>query len=161
MLLALILTAAVPQQRWVEMSAGPLLLHEGGRSGLGTGPLVRLDAGYQLWDRVAAELWLSGALQNAPMGAPGDSAILAAGVGSRVLLTRLDAEGRLNLWAHLGAGFGALAAGDGASGPTGFGGALISFQPFVRRFQLGVEMDAVAYRKAFGVAVLPSLRCTF
>ena len=161
MLLALILAAATPQQPWVEMSAGPVLLHQTGRAGLGSGPLVRLDLGYPLSDRAAAEVWLSGAVESAPLGTPGDRAIVAAGAGGRFLLTRLDAEGKLGLWAHAGAGWGAQAAGDGAPGPTGFAGALLSFQPFVKRFQLGLEVDALAYRKAWGAAVLPSLRCTF
>ena len=43
----------------------------------------------------------------------------------------------------------------------GFGGALLTFQPFLARFTLGLEADAVAWRTALGMAVLPSLRCTF
>jgi hypothetical protein len=163
MLLAvsLLMAAASAQQPWVEMSAGPVLLHESGRAGIGTGPLLRIDLGYPLSDRAAAEAWLSGTLESAPMGSPGDRAILGAGAAGRFLLTRLDGEGKVGLWAHAGAGWGALAAGTGTSGATGFAGALISFQPFIRRFQLGLEMDAVAYRRAFGIAVMPSLRCTF
>lgn len=161
MLLALLLAAAAPPQPWVEMSAGPVLLHESGRAGVGSGPLLRLDLGYPLSERAAGELWLSGAVERAPRGSPGDRAIVGAGAGGRFLLTRLDAEGKLGLWAHAGAGWGALAAGDGVPGPTGFAGALLSFQPFVKRFQLGLEVDAVAYRKAFGAAILPSLRCAF
>jgi hypothetical protein len=33
------------------------------------------------------------------------------------------------------------------------------WQPFVRRFAVGLEVDAVAVRSGFGFAVLPSLRC--
>ena len=161
MLFALLIAAAVPQQPWVEMSAGPVFLHQSGRAGGGSGPLLRLDLGYAIQENLAAELWLSGALESAPLGSPGDSAIVAAGAGGRILLTRLDAEGKVGLWAHAGGGWGALAAGEGASGPTGFAGALVTFQPFLKRFQLGVEMNAVAYRHAIGAAVLPSLRCTF
>ena len=162
MLLALLLiAAATPQQPWVEMSAGPVLLHESGRAGVGSGPLVRLDLGYPLSERVAGELWLSGAVENAPRSSPGDRAIVAAGAGGRLLVTQLDADGKLGLWAHAGAGWGAQAAGDGVPGPTGFAGALLSFQPFVKRFQLGLEGDVVAYRHAYGFAVLPSLRCSF
>jgi hypothetical protein len=161
MLLALLLAAATSPQPWVEMSAGPMMLHESGRAGFGTGPLVRLDLGYPLSDRVAAELWLSGAMESAPLGSPGDSAIASAGAGGRLLLSRLDHDGKVGLWAHAGAGWGAPAAGDGSSGPTGFAGALVSFQPFLKRFQLGLEADAVAYRKVFGAAIMPSLRCTF
>jgi len=156
-ILALLLAAAAPQQPWVEISAGPVFLHEQGRSGLGDGPLLRLDLGYPLSDRAAGELWLSGAMESAPLGSPGDRAIVGAGAGGRFLLTRLDGEGKLGLWAHAGAGWGAQAAGGGAPGPTGFAGALLSFQPFVKRFQLGLDADAVAYRKAIGLAVLPSL----
>ena len=161
MLLALIIAAVAPPQPWVEMSAGPVFLHESGRAGIGSGPLVRLDLGYPLSERAAGELWLSGAMETAPLGTPGDRAIVAVGAGGRFLLTRLDTEGKLGLWAHAGAGWGAQAAGDGAPGPTGFAGALLSFQPFVQRFQLGLEGDVVAYRKAYGLAVLPSLRCSF
>ena len=161
MLLALLIAAATPQQPWIEMSAGPVLLHESGRAGIGNGPLVRLDLGYPLSERAAGEVWLSGAVESAPLGSLGDRAIVAAGAGGRLLLSRLDADGKLSLWAHVGAGYGAQAAGDGAPGPTGFAGALLAFQPFVKRFQLGLEGDVVAYRQAFGLAVLPSLRCAF
>ena len=162
MLFALLIAAVTPQQPWVEMSAGPAFLHQSGKSGVGSGPLLRLDLGYPFQeDRLAAELWLSGNLQNAPMGSPGDSAIVAAGAGGRILMARLDSEGKVGLWAHAGGGWGAVAAGDGAPGPTGFAGALVTFQPFLKRFQLGAELDAVAYRHAIGAAVLPSLRCTF
>lgn len=162
MLLAMLIAAATAQQPWVEMSAGPVVLHESGRAGLGTGPLVRMDLGYPVTQRLAAEVWLSGTLEAAPMGAPGDRAILGAGGGGRFLLRRFGDESKLGLWAHVGAGWGALAAGDGApAGPTGFAGALLSFQPFVKRFELGLEVDAVGYRKTIGAAVLPSLRCAF
>lgn len=161
MLLALLIAAAAPQQPWVEMSAGPVFLHESGHGGVGSGPLLRLDLGVQVTERLAGEIWLSGALESAPLGAPGDRAILGAGAGGRFLLSRLDAEGKLGLWAHAGAGFGASAAGGGGAGPTGFAGALLSFQPFVKRFQLGLEADVIAERRAFGIAVLPSLRCAF
>lgn len=161
MLLALLLAAAAPQQPWIEMSAGPALLHESGRAGLGTGPLVRIDLGYQLWDRAAAEVWLSGAMESAPMGSPGDEAIVGGGAAGRFLVSRLDSEGKLGFWAHFGAGLAAQAAGSGPSGPTAFAGGLVSFQPFVKRFQLGLELDALAYRHAVGFAALPSLRCAF
>jgi hypothetical protein len=161
MLLALLIAAAAPQQPWVELSAGPLVLHQSGRSGLGSGPLVRLDLGYQLHERAAVELWLSGAVESAPLGAPGDHAILGAGAGGRLLVVRLDSEGKLGLWAHGGAGWGASPGGDGAPGPQGFGGAMLSFQPFVKRFQLGFEVDVLAYKHALGVPLLPSLRATF
>jgi hypothetical protein len=157
MLLALLLAAAP----WVEMSAGPVFLRESRRAGLGSGPLLRLDLGVPLGERAAAEAWLSGALERAPMAAPGDSALLGAGAGGRLLIVRLDAEGKLGLWAHAGAGWGVPAAGQGRPGPSGFAGALLSFQPFLHRFSLGLEADALAYRHALGLAFLPSLRCTF
>jgi len=157
MLLSFLL-AATP---WVSMSAGPVFLHQSDRAGLGSGPLVRIELGLPLAERAAAEAWLSGAMESAPMGSPGDRAILGAGGGGRFLLMRLDPEGKLGLWAHVGAGWGAIAAGDGSPGPTGFAGALLAFQPFLKRFQLGLEADAVAYQKTLGLAVLPSLRCSF
>jgi hypothetical protein len=160
MLLALAIAAATPQP-WVEMSAGPMLLRESGRPGVGSGPLIRMDFGYPLADRFAAEVWLSGAMQSAPHGAPGDQALVGAGVGGRMLLNRFGAEDKLGLFLHAGAGWGLPAAGEGQAGPTGFGGVLLSFQPFVKRFTLGLEADAVAYRQSYGLALLPSLRCAF
>lgn len=161
MLLALLIAAVAPQQPWVEMSAGPMMLHQSGRAGFGTGPLLRMDLGYQLSDRLAGEVWLSGAMESAPLRSPGDSAIVGGGLGGRLLLAGLDREGKVGFWAHAGAGWGAPAAGEGLAGPAGFAGALVSFQPFVKRFQLGLEADAVAYRKSVGLALLPSLRCAF
>lgn len=160
MILALLLAAATPQP-FLEMSAGPMWLHESGRTGVGTGPLVRLDVGYPIGDRFAGELWLNGAMESAPQGALSDRALVAAGGGARFLLGKLGSDGTFGLWAHAGAGWGAVAAGDGAPGPTGFAGFLFSFQPFVKRFNVGLEADGVAWRKSLGVAVLPSLRCTF
>jgi hypothetical protein len=160
LMLALVMAAAAPQP-WVEMSAGPMLLHEGGRSGMGSGPLVRLDVGVPFGERFAAEVWLSGAMESAPSGPLGDRALVGGGAGGRALLQRFGEEGKIALWAHAGAGWGMAAAGEGQAGPTGFAGALLSFQPFVKRFTLGLEADAVAYRNAYGIALLPSLRCSF
>ena len=160
LMLALVLSAAAPQP-WVEMSAGPMLLHESGRSGVGTGPLVRLDVGYPLGERFAAEAWLSGAVESGPSGPLGDRALVGGGAGGRALLHRFGGEGAFALWAHAGAGWGLAAAGEGQPGPTAFAGALLSFQPFIKRFTLALEADGVAYRNAYGVALLPSLRCSF
>lgn len=160
LMLALVMAAATPQP-WVEMSAGPLLLHESGRSGVGSGPLVRLDVGYPLGDRFAAEVWLSGAMESAPSGPLGDRALVGGGAAGRALLHRFGDDGKLALWAHAGAGWGLPAAGEGQPGPTGFAGALMAFQPFIKRFSLALEADAVAYRSAYGIALLPSLRCSF
>jgi hypothetical protein len=160
MMLALALAAAAPQP-WIGISAGPVLLRESGRPGVGSGPLVRVEVGYPVADRVAAELWLSGTMESAPPTTPGDHAFLGAGGGARLLVTRLDSTGKLGLWLHGGAGWGAPVAGDGQHGPMGFGGALFTFQPFMKRFTLGLEVNAVAWRSAVGMAVLPSLRCAF
>ena len=64
MLFALILAAGMP---WVEMSGGPVFLRESGRPGLGSGPLLRVDLGVPLAERAATEVWLSGAMETAPM----------------------------------------------------------------------------------------------
>jgi hypothetical protein len=161
LMLALPAAAAPSSQKpWLEMSGGPVVLHESGRSGLGTGPLLRLGIGYPLGERFAAELWFSGALENGPFGSAGDRALVGGGAGGRMLL-RSFAEGKLGLWAHAGLGWAAPAAGGGRNGATGFAGAILAFQPFVKRFQIGLEADAVAYRSSWGVALLPSLRCSF
>ena len=160
MLLALALAAAAPQP-WVGISGGPILLRESGQPGVGTGSLVRVEVGYPVADRVAAEVWFSGAMASAPPAKPGDHALLGGGGGARLLVTRLDSSGNLALWLHGGAGWGVPVDGDGKHGPMGFGGALLTFRPFIQRFTLGLEANAVAWRSALGVAVLPSLRCSF
>ena len=160
MLLAALLLLAAPQP-FLEMSAGPMALRQTGRSGVGSGPLVRLDLGYELTQWAAPEVWLTGAMESAPLGAPGDQALLGAGVGGRLLFARLGPDGNVGLWLHGGAGWGAPVAGAGAHGPTAFAGALVSFQPFVKRFSLGLEADGLAFRNAYGIALLPSLRCAF
>ena len=160
MILALALAAAAPQP-WIGISAGPVLLRESGRDGVGSGPLVRVEVGYPVADRIAAELWLTGTMENAPPATPGDHALVAGGGGARLLVTRLDSGGKYGFWLHGGAGWGVPVAGDGQHGPMGFGGALLTFQPFMKRFTLGLEADAIAWRSALGMAVLPSVRCTF
>jgi hypothetical protein len=139
---------------FVEMQAGPQVLFRG--RGVGSGPEVRLDLGLGVTERFAFEGWISGALENAPLRAPGDQSRLGAGLAARARLYQFDGEGRLALWGRAGAGF---ASSPGQSGPLGFGGAQILWQPFVKRFAFGVETDALLLRGGAGFAVLPSLRC--
>jgi hypothetical protein len=152
-------TAPAQQGPWLSMQAGPSFAHQGGLRGLSSGPLVRLGVGAAFTDVVGGELWLSGALESAPLSTPGDAAIAALGLGARLRLHRFDAEGKLALWAHAGAGWQAAVAGSARSGPAGFAGAELLFQPFVRRFAIGVELDGLASRGTLGFALLPSLRC--
>jgi hypothetical protein len=158
-LIAALLAAPSPpvSQRgtWVEMQAGPQVLFRD--RGKGFGPEVRLDVGVGLTERLAAEAWLSGALEQAPLRSPGDQSRVALGLAARARLFQLDAEGKLMVWGRAGAGW-AVATPSG-SGPAGFAGAQLLFQPFVKRFALGLEIDGVALRSGLGFAVLPSLRC--
>jgi len=140
---------------WVEMQAGPQVLFR--NRGAGVGPEVRLNLGVGVTERLAAEVWLSGALEEAPLRSPGDQSRVGAGLAARARLLQLDSDGKLMLWGRLGAGW-AVATPSG-SGPAGFAGAQLLFQPFVKRFALGLEVDAVALRSGMGLAVLPSLRC--
>jgi hypothetical protein len=139
---------------WVEMQAGPQVLFRS--RGAGIGPEVRLDLGLGFTERAAVEAWLSGALEEAPLRSPGDQSRIGAGLAARARLFQFDPDGKVMLWARLGAGF---MASPGESGPAGFAGAQLLFQPFVKRFALGLELDAVAVRSGMGFAVLPSLRC--
>ncbi len=140
---------------WVEMQAGPQVLFRD--RGAGVGPEVRFDVGVGLTERLAAEAWLSGALEEAPLRSPGDQSRVAAGLAARARLFQLDGDGKLMLWGRVGAGW--AAGTPSGSGPAGFAGAQLLFQPFVKRFALGLEVDAVAVRSGMGLAVLPSLRC--
>ena len=160
-MVAVLLTAAAAPQPWVGISAGPALLRESGRPGVGSGPLLRVEVGYPVADRLSAELWLSSTMESAPRRSPGDLALFAGGGGARLRLMHLDSDGDVSLWLHGGAGWGVPISGDGRHGPIGFGGALITVQSFVKRFTLGLEADAVAWRDTLGVALLPSLRCRF
>jgi hypothetical protein len=154
---ALVAAPALVTQRgpWIEMQAGPQLLLHDRKATLG--PEVRLDLGVGLNERVAAEAWLSGAVEPAPLPAPDDRSRLAAGVAARARLIQFDSEAKLMLWGHAGVGY-SFATPSG-SGPIGFGGAQLLFQPFVKRFAFGLEVDAVALRSGLGFALLPSLRC--
>jgi hypothetical protein len=163
MILVAMLLAASPnvQQPWVEMEGGPAFTHQSGQSGMSSGPLLRFDLGYELSERWAGEVWLTGAMQDAPMHAFGDTAVFGGGVAGRFRMTTFDDADRLGLWAHVGAGWSAPTSGAGAAGPAGFAGALLSWQPFVQRFQVGIEADFVAFRDTIGGALLPTLRCSF
>src|SRR3954468_3906102 len=105
---------------FVEMQAGPQVLFRG--RGVGTGPEVRLDLGLGVSERFAFEGWVSGALENAPLRAPGDQSRIGAGLAARARLYQFDSGGKIALWGRAGAGF---ASSPGQSGPLGFGGAQI------------------------------------
>jgi|SRR5471030_2336897 hypothetical protein len=160
-LVAVLLAASPVQQPWVEIEGGPALLHQQGHSGVGSGPLFRTDVGYQVSERFAGEVWLTGSMQSAPLHAPGDTSVVGGGLAGRFLMKTFDERGRVGLWLHLGAGWSAVAAGAGAAGPTEFAGAILTFQPFVQKFQVGIEADAVAFRSTIGGTLMPALRCTF
>jgi hypothetical protein len=151
---------AAPAQRgpWLDVAAGAAVLHRHRSSGVSTGPMVRLGLGLAVSDFAAGELWLAGAVHSSPRSAPGDTALAGLGVGGRLRVFRFDPEGKLALWGRLGGGWQAAAAGDARSGPTGFAGAQLLFQPFVRRFAVGLELDGLASRGSLGFAILPSLR---
>jgi hypothetical protein len=153
MLLALFLAAAQP---WLQMEAGPMLLRNSGG-----GPLLRIAVGEQFAERLGGEVWLIAGLQSPAAGTRGDSAVLGGGAGGRLLVRSFGEEGKLGLWARAGVGWSAAAAGNGGQGPAAFGGAMLSFQPFMKRFAVGLEADALAFRRNVGFAVLPSLRCSF
>ncbi|TMD67726.1 MAG: hypothetical protein E6I84_03155 [Chloroflexi bacterium] len=140
---------------WLEMQAGPQVLFRDRRARIG--PEVRLDVGVGFSERLAGEAWLSGAMDPAPLPSPNDRSRIGAGIAARARLFQLDSEGKLMVWGRAGAGY-AFATPDG-SGPVGFAGPQILFQPFVKRFAIGLELDGVANRSGFGFAVLPSLRC--
>ncbi|HYV64662.1 MAG TPA: hypothetical protein VE964_00375 [Myxococcales bacterium] len=155
-LLAAPLSSPVSQRGpWLEMQAGPQVLFR--QSGAAVGPEVRLGLGVGLTGRLAAEAWLSGALMESPLRSPGDQSRVAAGLGARARLFQLDSEGKATVWTRLGAGWAAAA--PSGSGPVGFAGAQLLFQPFVNRFALGLAIDAVGERSGLGFAILPSLRC--
>lgn len=144
---------------WLELQAGPSFQHASGSRGLGSGPLLRMSLGMELGDIFVAELWAAGNISSAPLSTPGDRAQVGGGAGARLLLHRFDPEGKLALWAHAGAGLLSAAAPDTPQGLAGFAGPSLVFQPLLRRFALGMEIDAVASRGSLGFALLPSLRC--
>jgi hypothetical protein len=140
---------------WLEMQAGPEMIFRDHRGAVG--PEVRLDLGLGFTERLAVEAWLSGAFEPAPLPSPDDRSRMGAGLAARARLFQLDSEGKVMLWGRAGAGY--TFATPGGSGPVGFAGAQLLFQPFVKRFAFGVEVDGVAVRSGFGFAILPSLRC--
>ena len=152
----------VPQRRergpWLELDAGPLALHHDGVRGLESGPAVRLSVGMPLGERAAAEVWLQGALQSG-RAQLGDEGAAGGGLGGRLLLHQFDDAGRLQLFGRAGAGYMAATTRGAPHGLSGFAGALLLVQPPVKRFSLGVELDAMTVGKAYGFAVLPTLRC--
>ena len=139
---------------WLEMQAGPQVLLRS--RGAGVGPEVRLNLGLGVSEGLAAEVWLSGAMEESRL-TPGDQARLGAGLAARGRFVQFDSEGKVALWGRLGGGF--TASSPGQLGPTGFAGLQVLFQPFVKRFSMGLEVDGVALRGGMGFAVLPSLRC--
>ncbi len=153
MLLALLIAAAP----WLEITGGPTFV-----AGHGTGPTARVEVGVPAGDRLAGEAWISGLIDSTPLTS---SAILSAGVGGRVLVTPLSSP--LGLWAHAGAGWSPDIGYSARSGPTAFAGAILSFQPFLKRFSLGLEADATLWSRslgptdAVGLSLLPYLHCSF
>src|SRR5256885_10618296 len=130
--LALVAAPALPvTQRgpFVEMQAGAQVLSRG--RGTGSGPEVRLDIGLGVTEKIAFEAWISGALENAPLRAPGDQSRLGAGLAARARLYQFDPEGKVALWGRAGAGFAATTPGQ--PGPLGFGGGQVLRPPFVTR----------------------------
>src|SRR5438132_10649947 len=125
MLIVAMLLAAAPQPS-IGISGGPIFFRESGRAGVGSGPLMRVDVGYPIAERAAAELWLTGAMESAPPAKPGDRALVAAGGGARLLVARLDPEAR-SASGCLGAPGGGFPSTATASlGRRGLGGALVT-----------------------------------
>ncbi|MFN2548188.1 MAG: hypothetical protein ABR567_12195 [Myxococcales bacterium] len=159
MLLALLIAASP----WLEMSGGPVFVGHGAAGG-SNGPMARIDVGFPVAERFAVEGWMSGYMSGTSR-APGDTAVMSLGAGARFLMANFGAQ--TGLWAHAGGGYAPYVGYGGRSGPTAFAGALLSFQPFLKRFSLGVEADAYVFSNilgpgsAVGVAVLPYLRCSF
>ena len=58
---------------WLEMQAGPQVLFRDRRAGVG--PEVRLDLGLGFNERLAAEAWISGAFDPAPLPSPSTPAM--------------------------------------------------------------------------------------
>src|SRR5258708_13219938 len=141
--------ATAPAQRgpWLDVAAGAALLHRNQSSGLSAGPMVRLGLGLAVSDFAAGEVWFAGAVQSAPPSAPGDTALAGLGVGGRLRVFRFDPEGKLALWARLGAGWQAAAAGSAQGGPPGFARPPLLFQPSLRPFPLGLDLHRLASRR--------------
>jgi len=159
MLLALLIAAAP----WVEISGGPVFVGHGASAGA-NGPMARIDIGLPVADRFAVEGWTAGYMSGTSRAA-GDVAVMSLGAGARFLMAEFGSQ--TGLWAHAGGGWAPYVGYGGRSGPTAFAGALLSFQPFLKRFSLGVEADAYVFTNVLGpnnavaLAVLPYLRCSF
>src|SRR3982750_4736097 len=110
-LAAVLLAAPLPvtqQGPYLEMQAGPqVLFHNSARN---VGPEVRLNVGLGFNDRFAAEVWLSGALLDAPLATPGDQSRIGAGLAGRARLLHLVSHGQL------GARWGGERGGGGGGG---------------------------------------------
>ena len=148
-----------PQRPWLELDAGPLALHHTGIRGFASGPQVRFAVGMPVGLNAAVELWGGGTLQSLPHGAIGDEGTAGGGLGGRLLLHQFDADGRFQLFGRAGAGYMAATTKGAPQGFAGFAGALFMLQPPVKRFAFGLEVDATAVGNAYGLAVMPTLRC--
>ena len=158
MLLALLIAAAP----WVEVSGGPVIVGRGDAA-RSQGPMARIDLGVPVAERLAVEGWMSGFMSSSRE--PGDAAVMSLGGGARFRMANLSQQ--TALWAHLGGGFSPYVGYGGRAGPTAFAGAILAFQPFIKRFSVGLEADAYVFARtrgptnAVGLAVLPYLRCSF
>ena len=144
---------------WLELDAGGAALHHSGIRGFASGPQVRFAVGMPVGQGAAVELWAGGTLQSLPHGALGDEGTAGGGLGGRLLLHQFDADGRFQLFARAGAGYMAATTAGAPQGFAGFAGALFMLQPPVKRFAFGLEVDATVIGNAYGLALMPTLRC--
>ncbi|MGZ6144103.1 MAG: hypothetical protein ACXWLM_12250 [Myxococcales bacterium] len=167
MLLALLIAAAP----WLEMSGGPVLVVGGSAAG-SRGTMARFDVGVPLAESLAAEVWAAGMIEDDPhpdtyavQQIQYSSALFSLGAGGRYRVLQLGSS--IALWAHAGAGWAPYIGTSGRAGPMGFGGAIVAFQPFLKRFSLGVEAQASLWVNTLGpdnavaLSLLPYLRCSF
>jgi len=138
---------------------------EGG--GFAAGPIVGLQLGLDLGDRLAVAIVALGANQQASISY-GAFSLAGAGLDARLSLTGFrDSQGaeRLHLYAHAR---GAWFATDprGLFGKTGVlvaAGPGLEYHTRLRHFSVGLSVDAVyaLQAKSPGIAVVPTLRYTF